>query len=246
MPLAGGSDGRAGGHKGVEMLKKFSAEAIGTFMIVSAVCGAGAPGLGSAGVPVVALAAGLATMAMMYAAGHVSGGHFNPVVTIGLAAAGRHHTTTLVAYVVAQVVGAVAAAFVWYVIAIEVADPSKLLPAGNFGSNGFDNASPGHFNLAGVAVTEVLATALLVFVFAGATAKRAAHGFAPLAVGAIMVALLIITIPISNGALNPARSTATALFGGTLAISQLWLFWLTAFVGAVLGGLMARWVNSGH
>ena len=221
-------------------MKSFAAELIGTFMIVSIVCGGAA--MGPAGPMPVALAVGLATVAMMAAVGHVSGGHFNPAITIGLAAAGRHPVTGTISYIVAQVAGAVLAAFVWYVIALETADPGRAAALGNFAANGFDAASPGHFNLAGVAIAETLATALLVFVYVGAVPKHAARGFAPIAVGCAIAALLLATIPISNGSLNPARSTATALFGGQLAVSQLWLFWAAPFVGAVFGGLLARWI----
>lgn len=221
-------------------MKCFAAELIGTFMIVSMVCGVDA--LGLAGALPVAVAVGLATAAMMSAVGHVSGGHFNPAITIGLAAAGRHPVGDTISFIVAQVAGAVAAAFVWYVIALESSDPGKAAALGNFAANGFDAGSPGHFNMAGVALAEALATALLVVVYVGTVPKHVAHGFAPFAMGCAIAALLLVTIPISNGSLNPARSTATALFGGQLAVSQLWLFWAAPFVGAVLGGFFGRWI----
>ena len=225
-------------------MRALAAEFIGTFILVSVVCGVGAvSGAGAEPLPW-AFATGLTVTALMTALGPVSGGHFNPAITLGLAAAGRHRSGDMITYILAQVLGAAAAAFVWYVVALETAAPGRASALGIFAANGFDSASPGHFNLAGVAIAEALATAILVLVFVTTSLRHAVHAMAPVAVGAALAALLLVTIPISNGALNPARATATALFGGQLAMSQLWLFWAAPFVGAVIGGLAGRWLTS--
>lgn len=221
------------------MLQRLSAEFIGTFMLVSAVCGAGAIALNPGDQLQMALAAGVSMMVMLFAVGHVSGGHFNPAITLGLAVAGRHKAADVIPYGIAQVLGAAVAAFAWYLIAETRSGPVDL---GNFASNGFEAASPGHYPLAAAALAEGLAAALLVFVFAGVTDRRVPAGFAPIAIGFALFELVLIISPISNGSINPARSTGTALFGGTLAMNQLWLFWVAPIAGGALGGLMARQV----
>jgi aquaporin Z len=223
-----------------KMMKKLLAEVIGTFMLVSAVCGAGALGL-NLSYGFVVMGIGMAVMTMAYAVGHVSGGHFNPAVTCGLVAAGRHPASEALQYIVAQVVGAVLAGFVWFTIA----NAQAAVPAlGNFASNGFGDASPGKYTLGAAAIAEIVATALFVFVIVGATSKQAVAGMAPVAIGFALFVLLLVTVPISNGSLNPARSTGTALFGGAVALQQLWLFWVAPIVGGVIGGLLARAVQA--
>ena len=225
------------------MMKKLLAELVGTFMLVSAVCGAGAIGMIAGSYLHVALAVGITVMAMAFAVGHVSGGHFNPAVTCGLVAAGRHPASEAIPYILAQVIGGVLAAFIWYVIAHAKGGPGPI-DLGNFASNGFDMASPGKYSLGAVAIAEIVATALFLFVIVGSTSKGAPAGFAPIAIGFALFVLVLVTVPVSNGSINPARSTATALFGGGLALQQLWLFWVAPIVGGVIGGIIARFVQS--
>jgi aquaporin Z len=227
----------------MQMMRKLLAECIGTFMLVSAVCGGGALGLINGSYLHVAMAVGITVMVMAFAVGHVSGGHFNPAVTVGLVAAGRHPASEAVPYVIAQVIGASLAGLVWYAVGgmVPGSPPPNL---GNFASNGFDAASPGHYSLAAAAIVEIVATALFLFVIVGATSKRAPAGFAPIAIGFALFVLVLITIPVSNGSINPARSTGTALFGGATAIAQLWLFWVAPLAGGIIGGILARYVQS--
>jgi aquaporin Z len=222
------------------MMKKLLAEMIGTFMLVSVVCGAGALGTDGLSYGFLTLGMGMAVMTMAYAVGHVSGGHFNPAVTCGLVAAGRHPASEAVQYIVAQVVGAILAGFIWFTIAHAQGVKPVL---GNFESNGFGAGSPGRYGLGAVAIAEIVATALFVFIIVGVTSKRATAALAPLAIGFAFFVLLLITVPMSNGSLNPARSTGTALFGDPLALWQLWLFWVAPIVGGVIGGLLARAVQ---
>jgi aquaporin Z len=224
-------------------MKKLMAEFIGTFMLVSAVCGAGA--LGLAGLPYgfVAMAVGISVMVMVFAVGHVSGGHFNPAVTIGLVVGGRHPASDAVGYVVAQVLGGTAAAIVWYLVAVGQLAPGNL---GNFASNGFDAGSPGGYGVLSVLIAEIAATALFIFVIMGATSRNAPSGFAPIAIGLGLFVSVLITIPVSNGSINPARSTATAIVDlwltGT-AMKQIWIFWLAPIAGGVLGGILGKMVQ---
>jgi aquaporin Z len=221
------------------LMKKLGAEFIGTFMLVSAVFAAGALGLISGSYLHVPLTIGVSVMVMAYAVGHISGGHFNPAVTCGLVAAGRHPASEAVPYIVAQVLGACAAGLFWYSIGTLAAhDPTKAIDLGNFASNGYD--SPGHYSLGAAALAEVVATAIFLFVIVGATSKAAPAGFAPLAIGLCLFAVIIMTIPVSNGSINPARSTGTAIVGGTVALQQLWLFWVAPIVGGIIGGLRAE------
>jgi aquaporin Z len=220
------------------MSKKLAAEFFGTFWLVfggcgSAVLAAAFPhlGIGFAGV---ALAFGLTVLTMAYAVGGISGGHFNPAVTLGLAVAGRFSWAQLIPYWVAQVVGGTAGAAVLYVIA--TGQPGFV--AGGFASNGYGDLSPGHYSLLACLVCEVTLTAGFLLVILGATAKTAPAGFGPLAIGLALTLIHLISIPVTNTSVNPARSTAAALFAQTGALSQLWLFWVAPLVGGVLGAVI--------
>ena len=224
-------------------MKKLMAEFIGTFMLVSAVCGAGALGLTGLPYGFVALAVGVTVMVMAFAVGHVSGGHFNPAVTIGLVVGGRHPVSDAVGYVVAQVLGGTTAAIIWYIVATGQGVPANL---GNFASNGFGPGSPGGYGMLSVLIAEIVGTALFLFVIMGATSRNAPAGFAPIAIGLGLFVCVLITIPISNGSINPARSTATAIVDMWLtgtALSQIWMFWLAPIAGGVLGGIIAKMVQ---
>ncbi|MEW5290966.1 MULTISPECIES: aquaporin Z [Erwinia] len=223
-------------------MKKLFAEFTGTFVLVfggcgSAVLAAAFPQLGI-GFVGVALAFGLTVLTMAYAVGHISGGHFNPAVTLGLWAGGRFPTSQIIGYVAAQVLGGLAAAGVLYVIASGQAgfDAS----ASGFAANGYGEHSPGGFSLFSGMVIEGVLTAVFLIVIHGATDKRAAAGFAPIAIGLALTLIHLISIPVTNTSVNPARSTAVAIFQGGWALSQLWMFWLMPIVGGVAGGLIYR------
>ncbi len=223
------------------MLKKLSAEFFGTFWLVfggcgSAVLAAAFPelGIGFAGV---SLAFGLTVLTMAYAVGGISGGHFNPAVSVGLLMGGRFPAKDLIPYIVAQVAGAIAASFTLYIIASGKADFSA---AGGFASNGFGARSPGGYSMMACLVAEVVLTFFFLIIILGATDKRAPAGFAPIAIGLALTLIHLISIPVTNTSVNPARSTGPALFAGTEAISQLWLFWLAPIVGAALAGIVYR------
>ena len=221
------------------MSRKLAAEFIGTFMLVSSVCGSALFSAPSAGLMTVAFAIGTAVLAMAYAVGHISGAHFNPAVTCGLVAAGRFEVGEAIPYIVAQVIGGVAAAAVFYVILSGA-------PAGKW--NDFVAVSniyggEGHFSLMSVALIEVVLTALFLIVIVGVTSKNAAAGFAPIAIGLTLTFIHLAAIPVSNASVNPARSTATAIFGGTAALGSLWLFWVAPIVGGVIGGYLSRWLQ---
>ncbi|AMH18855.1 aquaporin Z [Hafnia paralvei ATCC 29927] len=224
------------------MFKKMSAEFFGTFWLVFGGCGsailaAGFPelGIGFAGV---ALAFGLTVLTMAYAVGHISGGHFNPAVTIGLWAGGRFSAKDVVPYVVAQVIGGIAAAAVLYVIASGKAGFDATVSG--FASNGYGEHSPGGFTLQSAVVVEMVLSAFFLIVIHGVTDKRAPAGFAPLAIGLALTLIHLISIPVTNTSVNPARSTAVAIFQGTWALQQLWLFWLMPIIGGIIGGLIYR------
>ncbi|MDR0807295.1 MAG: aquaporin Z [Enterobacteriaceae bacterium] len=224
------------------MSKKLFAEFFGTFWLVlggcgSAVLAAGFPtlGIGFAGV---ALAFGLTVVTMAYAVGHISGGHFNPAVTVGLFAGGRFPAKDVVPYIIAQVVGAIAAAAVLWLIASGKAGFDA--QASGFASNGYGEHSPGGFSLQAAIVTELVLTAFFLIVIHGATDKRAPAGFAPLAIGLSLTLIHLISIPVTNTSVNPARSTGVALFQGSWAIDQLWVFWLVPLIGGIIGGLIYR------
>jgi len=221
--------------------KKWSAEFLGTFWLTfggcgSAVLAAAYPelGIGFAGV---ALAFGLTVLTGAYAFGPISGGHFNPAVSIGLAVAGRFRFAELPGYVIVQVLGAVAAAAVLFFIA----SGKPGFAVGGFASNGYGDFSPGKFSLQAALVCEVVLTAVFLLVILGATARRAAAGFGGLAIGLCLTLIHLVSIPVTNTSVNPARSTGPALFAAPPeAIGQLWLFWLAPIVGAVLGALIHR------
>jgi len=218
--------------------KKLGAEFFGTFWLVLGGCGAavlaaGFPelGIGFAGV---ALAFGLTVLTMVYAVGHISGGHFNPAVSFGLWSAGKFETKELLPYIVAQVIGGIVGAAVLYLIASGQAG----FEAGSFASNGFGELSPGKYSMVSVLITEVVMTFMFLFIILGATDERAPAGFAGIAIGLGLTLIHLISIPVSNTSVNPARSTAAALFADTAAMSQLWLFWIAPIVGAILAGLV--------
>lgn len=222
-------------------MKQYGAEFLGTFWLVlggcgSAVLAAAFPHVGI-GLHGVSLAFGLTVLTMAYAVGHISGGHFNPAVSIGLYAGGRFPASKLVPYIVAQVLGAIVAAGVLYLIASGAAgfDVSK-----GFASNGYGEHSPGGYSLQAALITEVVMTMFFLIVILGATDKRAPAGFAPIPIGLALTLIHLISIPVTNTSVNPARSTGVALFVGDWALSQLWLFWLAPIAGAVLGALAYR------
>jgi aquaporin Z len=225
-------------------MRKLLAEAIGTFWLVlggcgSAVIAAGLPdvGIGYLGV---SLAFGLTVLSMAVAIGHISGCHLNPAVTAGLAASGRFPAKDVLGYVVAQCLGGLAGAGVLYMLARGAPGFSM---DGGFASNGYGEHSPGGYSLLAALVTEVVMTMMFLFIILGATAKRAPQGFAPVAIGLGLTLIHLISIPVTNTSVNPARSTGVAVFVGDWAIAQLWLFWLAPIVGAVIGAVLYRVVK---
>jgi aquaporin Z len=223
------------------MLRRIGAEFFGTFWLVlggcgSAVLAAAFPGLGI-GFVGVALAFGLTVLTMAYAVGHISGCHLNPAVSVGLWIGGRFPAKDLAPYVLAQVAGAIAGAGVLYAIATGV--PSFSVSAG-FATNGYGLHSPGGYSLTAALVCEIVMTAMFLLVILGATDKRAPKGFAPIAIGLALTLIHLISIPVTNTSVNPARSTGVAIFQGGWAIQQLWLFWVAPIVGALVGGMVYR------
>ncbi len=221
------------------MSKRLTAEFFGTFWLVlggcgSAVLAAAFPGLGI-GFLGVALAFGLTVVTMIYAVGHISGGHFNPAVTLGLVAGGRFPAKDAAPYVVAQVVGGLVAAAVLWVIASGQAGFDAA--AGGFASNGYGAHSPGGYSMTAAIVCEIVMTMMFLMVIMGATDERAPAGFAPLAIGLCLTLIHLISIPVTNTSVNPARSTGVAVFQGGWALGQLWLFWVMPIVGGMIGGL---------
>lgn len=221
-------------------LKKWSAEFLGTFWLTfggcgSAVLAAAFPQLGI-GFTGVSLAFGLTVLTGAYAFGPISGGHFNPAVSLGLALGGRFRATELPGYVIAQVLGAVAAAGVLVLVA--TGKPGA--EVGGFATNGYGAHSPGGYGLMAALTIEVVLTAVFLLVILGATARKAAAGFGGLAIGLCLTLIHLISIPVTNTSVNPARSTGPALFGPSIALEQLWLFWLAPLVGAALGALIWR------
>lgn len=219
--------------------KRLAAEFFGTFWLVlggcgSAVLAAAFPNVGI-GLLGVALAFGLTVLTMAYAVGHISGCHLNPAVTVGLCTGGRFPSKDVVPYMVAQVVGAVAAAGVLFVIA---SGKSGFDVSAGFAANGYAEHSPGGYSMISALVTEVVLTFFFIFVILGATDRRAPAGFAGLPIGLCLTLIHLIGIPVTNLSVNPARSTGPAIFVGGWALEQLWLFWLAPLVGAVLGGLI--------
>lgn len=226
------------------MMKQYGAEFIGTFWLVlggcgSAVLAAAFPGVGI-GLLGVSLAFGLTVLTMAYAIGHISGCHLNPAVSIGLWAGGRFPASKLLPYIAAQVLGGIAAAGVLYLIATGKAD---FTVASGFASNGYGEHSPGGYSLVAALTTEIVMTMMFLIIILGATDQRAPQGFAPLAIGLGLTLIHLISIPVTNTSVNPARSTGVALFVGDWATSQLWLFWLAPIVGAILGALIYRLIS---
>ena len=222
--------------------RRASAEFFGTFWLVFGGCGAAVlsaayPQLGI-GFLGVALAFGLTVLTMAYAVGHISGGHFNPAVTLGLWSAGRCANHHVVPYILAQVGGAIAAAATLYLIA---SGKPGWVPAG-FASNGYGELSPGKYGLGACLAIEFLLTFFFLFIIIGTTSKGAATGFAGIPIGFALVLIHLISIPVTNTSVNPARSTGTALFAGPEFVGQLWLFWLAPVFGAVIAGSLARWL----
>jgi aquaporin Z len=225
-------------------MNKLSAEFFGTFWLVlggcgSAVLAAAFPALGI-GFVGVSLAFGLTVLTMAYAVGHVSGAHFNPAVTVGLALAGRVGWNTVPGYIAAQVLGGIAAAVVLYLI---VSGKADFAGVGGFASNGFGEHSPGKFSMMSALITEVVLTAMFLVVILGVTHKNAPAGFAPLAIGLALTLIHLISIPVTNTSVNPARSTAVALFAEPWALQQLWLFWVAPIAGGVIGALVHKVIS---
>ena len=236
----------------MDMGKKLTAEFLGTFWLVLGGCGSavlaakfggdGNPfGIGFVGV---ALAFGLTVLTGAYAFGHISGGHFNPAVSLGLWAGGRFPARELLPYIVAQVLGGIAAGFILMQIAKGGGgfsiDPAS---AGAFATNGYGALSPGGYTVAAAFLCEVVLTAFFLIVIMGSTHRNAPTGFAPIAIGLALTLIHLISIPVTNTSVNPARSTAVAVFAGSGQISQLWLFWLAPILGALIGGMLYGWLG---
>lgn len=226
-------------------MKRYAAEFFGTFWLVlggcgSAVLAAAFPDVGI-GLLGVSLAFGLTVLTMAFAIGHISGCHLNPAVSIGLWAGGRFPAKDLLPYIVSQVLGAIVAGGVLFLIATGKAGFDV---AGGFASNGYGAHSPGGYSLVAALVTEIVMTMMFLIIILGATDKRAPAGFAPIAIGLGLTLIHLISIPVTNTSVNPARSTGVALFVGDWAIAQLWLFWVAPIVGAVIGAVVYRYIGS--
>lgn len=225
------------------MIKKLGAEFIGTFWLVLGGCGSAVlaatfpnTGIGFLGV---ALAFGLTVLTMAFAIGHISGCHLNPAVSIGLWVGKRFPGKDVLPYIIVQVLGAIVAGGVLYIIASGQAGFSL---ADGFASNGYGEHSPGGYSLLSGAVTEIVMTMVFLIVIMGATDKRAPQGFAPIAIGLALTLIHLISIPVTNTSVNPARSTGVALYVGGWAVGQLWLFWVAPIIGGILGGLIYAWL----
>ena len=234
------------------MFSKLSAEFIGTFWLVLGGCGSAVLAAGflpdtnlGIGLVGVSLAFGLSVLTAAYAVGHISGGHFNPAVTLGLVAGRRFPTRDAAPYIVAQVLGGLLAGFILLQIASGAPgfqiDGSQ---AGAFASNGYGALSPGGYSVAAAFLCEVVLTALFLVVIMGATHGRAPAGFAPIAIGLALTLIHLISIPVTNTSVNPARSTAVAVFAGSGALGQLWLFWLAPLLGGLIGGIAYKWIGA--
>jgi aquaporin Z len=226
-------------------MKKYGAEFIGTFWLVlggcgSAVLAAAFPDVGI-GLLGVSLAFGLTVLTMAFAIGHISGCHLNPAVSIGLCLGGRFEAKELVPYIIAQVLGGIAAGGVLYLIA---SGKAGFDVTAGFASNGYGEHSPGGYSLLSGLVTEVVMTLMFLIIILGATDERAPQGFAPIAIGLGLTLIHLVSIPVTNTSVNPARSTGVALYVGGWAISQLWLFWVAPIIGAALGGIVYRFIGS--
>jgi aquaporin Z len=228
----------------MDLARKILAEFIGTFWLVLGGCGAAvlAAGIENVGIGYlgVSLAFGLTVLTAAYALGPISGGHFNPAVTLGLWAGDRFPTAEIIPYWLAQVLGAIAGASVLYIIASGV---NGFAPGG-FASNGYDAHSPHGYSMQSAAITEVVMTFMFLIVILGATARNAAPGFAGVAIGLSLTLIHLISIPVTNTSVNPARSTGPALFADSWALDQLWLFWVAPLIGALLAGIVFRWLNA--
>ena len=227
------------------LTKKLGAEFIGTFWLVlggcgSAVLAAAFPDVGI-GLLGVSLAFGLTVLTMAFAIGHISGCHLNPAVSFGLWSGGRFPTAELGPYIAAQVAGGIAGAAILYVIA---SGQAGFDATAGFASNGYGEHSPGGYSMTSALVTEVVMTFMFLFIILGATDKRAPQGFAPIAIGLGLTLIHLISIPVTNTSVNPARSTGVAIFQGDWAISQLWMFWLAPIVGAVIAGIVYKWFET--
>ncbi|KAF1706896.1 aquaporin Z [Pseudoxanthomonas sacheonensis] len=232
--------------------KKLTAEFLGTFWLVLGGCGSAvlAANFGGDGNPLgigfvgVSLAFGLTVLTGAYAFGHISGGHFNPAVSLGLWAGGRFPAKDLVPYILAQVLGGIAAGFILLQIAKGgggfAIDPTA---AGAFATNGYDALSPGGYTVAAAFLCEVVLTAFFLIVIMGSTHKNAPTGFAPIAIGLALTLIHLISIPVTNTSVNPARSTAVAVFAGSGQLGQLWLFWVAPILGALIGGMLYGWLG---
>lgn len=224
------------------MLRKLAAECFGTFWLVFGGCGSAVlaatfpqTGIGFAGV---ALAFGLTVLTMAFAVGHISGGHFNPAVTLGLWAGGRFPAKDIIGYIIAQLVGGIIAAGVLYIIASGKSGFDVM--GSGFAANGYGEHSPGKYSMTSAIVIELVLTCGFLLVIHGATDRFAAAGFAPIAIGLALTLIHLISIPVTNTSVNPARSTAVAIFQGSWALQQLWLFWVVPIVGGILGGILYR------
>jgi aquaporin Z len=229
----------------MSLTKKMGAEYIGTFWLVLGGCGAAVLATGYPDVGIgwlgVSLAFGLTVLTMAFAIGHISGCHLNPAVSLGLWAGGRFDASELVPYILAQVAGGITAGAVLYMIATGKAGFD--VTAG-FASNGYGEHSPGGYSLSAALITEIVMTFMFLIIILGATDKRAPQGFAPIAIGLGLTLIHLISIPVTNTSVNPARSTGVALFAGDWAVSQLWLFWLAPIIGAIIAGIVYRWLGS--
>jgi aquaporin Z len=226
------------------LARPLTAEFIGTFWLVFGGCGSAVlaatfPDLGI-GFLGVALAFGLSVLTMAYAVGHISGGHFNPAVTIGVWAGGRFAAGDILPYVIVQVVGAIVAGGVLFVIA---SGSASFDPAGGFASNGYGEHSPGGYSLGSALLVEIVLTGFFLIVILGAIDPRAPAGFAPIAIGLALTLTNLVAIPVTNASINPVRSTGVAVFAGGWALAQLWLFWVAPIAGGLLGGLVHRWLR---
>ena len=228
-------------------MKQYGAEFFGTFWLVLGGCGsavldAAFPDLGI-GFLGVALAFGLTLLTMAYAIGHVSGCHINPAVSIGLWAGGRFPAGKLLPYIIAQCLGAIVAGGVLYLIVSGKADFTTI---GGFASNGYGEHSPGGYSLAAALVTEIVMTMMFLLIIMGSTDRRAPQGFAPIAIGLGLTLIHLISIPVTNTSVNPARSLGVAVYAGDWALGQLWLFWVAPIIGAVLGAFIYRFIAEGE
>jgi aquaporin Z len=226
--------------------KKLLAEFFGTFWLVfggcgSAVIAAGFPDVGI-GLLGVSLAFGLTVLTMAYTVGHISGGHFNPAVSIGLWVGGRFPASDLPGYIIAQLLGALGAAGLLYLVASGAPD----FALGGFAANGYDDHSPGKYSMMAAFITEAVMTFFFLIIILGATSKNAAPGFAPIAIGLGLTLIHLVSIPVTNTSVNPARSTSQAIFAGSWAMGQLWLFWVAPILGAVIAGVVHKVMDNGE